>query len=50
MPRDIAEKLYDFLRADWPIFVAYMATQHGWSLEQCQEAISALASTSLEAL
>jgi hypothetical protein len=45
MPADIAAALYDFLRADWPIFVAYMATQHGWTERQCREVMARLASS-----
>jgi hypothetical protein len=34
--------LYDFLVADWPMFVAWMARERGWKTAQCEEFLSAL--------
>ena len=34
--------LYDFLVADWPIFVAWMARERGWKTAQCEEFLASL--------
>ena len=37
--------LYDFLVADWPMFIAWMAQQRGWKTAQCEEFLASLLAT-----